>query len=514
MALECRLVTGRDTCGGIYPRQETFSNTSSGLAKSWRSLPQSSTMKVAMDKRFDNTDSILLVSCYELGHQPAGISMPMGFLRRAGYHAESLDVSVEGFDAEKVKRARFIGISVPMHTALRLGLPVAQEIRKLNPTCHICFYGLYAHLNAQYLLDTVADSVIGGEFEGTLVELINRLDSGIDIDITGVSTRKRASEPIMTRLNFTAIDRSALVPLKHYAKLDYNGEQRLAGYVEASRGCLHHCTHCPIPPVYEGRFFVVPQEVVLEDIRGLVASGARHVTFGDPDSLNGPGHSLRITRAMHEEFPELTFDFTAKIEHILKHRKLIPEFARLGCVFVVSAVESLSNVVLEHLEKGHSRDDVLEALRILRNAGVAMRPSFVPFTPWATIDDYIDILEFVESNRLIDHIDPVQYSIRLLIPPGSLLLSKPDTRRWLGRQVQELFTYEWAHPDARMDELHKRACGLVEQAAGRNEEPIETFYKIRELAYAARGADLSGRVVLKSDSMRLRPPRLTEAWFC
>ncbi len=458
--------------------------------------------------------SILFVSCYELGHQPAGIAMPMGLLRRAGYGAETMDVSVEGFDADKVKRAGFVGISVPMHTALRLGLRVAQEIRKLNPECHICFYGLYASLNSNYLLNTVADSVIGGEFEEALVQLIRAVHAGAPIDIKEVSTRSRASKPVLERLNFAAPDRRALVPLEHYAKLEYNGEQRLVGYVEASRGCLHHCTHCPIPSVYNGRFFVVPEEIVLEDIRGLVASGARHITFGDPDFLNGPGHSLRITSAMHEEFPQLTFDFTAKVEHILKHRALIPEFARTGCIFVVSAVESLSNTVLDRLEKGHTQDDVIEALRILRGAGIVMRPTFVSFTPWATTDDYIDILEFVESQDLIDHVDPVQYSVRLLVPPGSLLLSQPESDQWLGSLVQESFSYEWAHPDPRMDELHSRVSALVEQAAVRNEDAAETFYTILKLAHAARGDRRAGRLAPPVDPARLRPPRLTEAWFC
>jgi radical SAM superfamily enzyme YgiQ (UPF0313 family) len=458
--------------------------------------------------------SILLVSCYELGHQPAGIAMPMELLRSAGFQAEAMDVSVEGFDADKVKQARFVGVSVPMHTALRLGLRVAEEVRKLNPDCHICFYGLYASLNADYLLGAVADSVIGGEFEQALCRLVEAVKSQAPIDIEGVSTRTRPSKPVLARLNFSAPDRSALVPLEHYAKLDYQGEQRLVGYVEASRGCLHRCTHCPIPSVYNGRFFVVPKEVVLEDVRGLAASGARHITFGDPDFLNGPGHSLQIARAMHEQFPDLTFDFTAKVEHILKHHELIDEFARSGCIFVVTAVESLSNTVLERLDKGHTRDDVSEALRILRSACVAMRPSFVPFTPWATIDDFIDILEFVESQHLIDHVDPVQYSIRLLVPPGSLLLSQPDSHQWLGRLVQESFTYEWAHPDPRMDELHGRVSALVEQAAGNGEDAIETFSKIRELAYAARGDRPSVPLAITIDPSRLRPPRLTEAWFC
>lgn len=458
--------------------------------------------------------SILLISCYELGHQPTGIAMPLGFLRRAGYKAEAMDVSVEGFDTEKIKRARFVGISVPMHTALRLGVAIAKESRRLNPDCHVCFYGLYAQLNSDYLLRTVADSVISGEFEEVLTRLIEVIDSGAGVDIDGVTTRKRLSKPVLRRLDFAVPNRSSLVPLDNYAKLEIDGEERLAGYVEASRGCLHHCTHCPIPPVYEGRFFAVPRETVLEDIRNLVASGARHITFGDPDFLNGPGHSLRITEAMHNEFPDLTFDFTAKIEHLLKHRDLIREFANHGCVFVVSAVESLSSTLLRRLDKGHTRDDVSEALRILLDAGIAMRPTFVPFTPWTTLDDYRDILEFIESEGLIDHVDPVQYSIRLLVPPGSLLLSQADASEWLGPANEESFSYEWKHSDWRVDELQQQVSAVVERAVETDEDTAETFYRIRELAYAARGDDMPVLGAALFEPFRLRPPRLTEAWFC
>lgn len=454
--------------------------------------------------------SILLASCYELGHQPASLAVPLGFLRRAGYEAEAMDVSVEGFDEQKVKRARFIGISVPMHTALRLGLRVAETIRRINSDAHICFYGLYASLNADYLLDTVADSVIGGEFEQSLVMLIKELDEGSRGNVEQV---KRLL-PVLARLDFPLPERSALPALERYAKLERNGEQHLAGYVEASRGCLHHCTHCPIPPVYNGRFFVVPEQVVLEDIRQLVGAGARHVTFGDPDFLNGPTHSLRIARAMHEEFPELTFDFTAKVEHIIKYRSLIPELARAGCIFVVSAVESSSNAVLAHLEKGHTRRDVEYALEILRDAGIALRPSFVSFTPWTTIDDFIEVLDFVRAHNLIDHVDPVQYSIRLLVPPGSLLVSRPGTEAWLGPLAQESFTYNWSHGDSRMDELHKQVVQIVEQAARRNEDPGITFQRIWDAACRARGDEGIARHAPEFAPIRLRPPRLTEAWFC
>jgi radical SAM superfamily enzyme YgiQ (UPF0313 family) len=476
-------------------------------------MPVGATERETVASALRQPGSILLISCYELGHQPLGIASPLGFLERAGYAPEGLDISVERFDLEKVARARFVGISVPMHTALRLGVRCAEQVRQLNPTCYICLYGLYASLNADYLLDQIADSVIGGEFESALVTLVQDLEAGGAGDVEGVARRGRPAHPVLQRLPFALPSRAGLAPLKKYARLERNGSRGLVGYVEASRGCLHTCLHCPIPPVYGGRFFVVPEEIVLEDIRDLVRSGATHITFGDPDFLNGPGHSLAIVRAMHQEFPELTFDFTAKVEHILERQAIFPELGALGCVFMVSAVESLSDTVLANLEKGHTRADVFEALRIVRNAGIALRPTWVAFTPWTTIEDYMDVLEFVEAERLIDHVDPVQYTLRLLVPPGSALLGRPEIQPVLGPLDQASFMYRWTHPDHAMDDLQRAVSATVEKAAKDEEDPGVTFYRVRRLAEATTGLESAGGSAPMPPD-RARPPRLTEPWFC
>ncbi|HKV43013.1 MAG TPA: radical SAM protein, partial [Blastocatellia bacterium] len=325
---------------------------------------------------------------------------------------------------------------------------------------------------------------------------------------------KRGSRAISRPLDFPRPDRGGLPGLEAYARLVNEGQEHLAGYAEATRGCLHLCTHCPIPPVYGGRFFAVPAKVVIEDIRGQVSSGARHITFGDPDFLNGPGHSLRIVRALHDEFPFLTFDFTAKVEHLIKYRGAVSELGALGCIFVVSAIESLSDTVLAHLEKGHRREDIYAALSICRIAGIALRPSFVSFTPWTRIGDYLDMLEFVDSQQLIDHVDPIQFAIRLLVPPGSLLLLRPDTGGWIGPLIEESFTYSWAHPDPAMDRLHGDVTGVVEHAAASQEDPADTFNRIAELAYHAGEKPQAKQSRVALEPSRTRPPHLTEAWFC
>ena len=466
--------------------------------------------------------SILFISCYELGHQPLGIAWASAFMRRAGFTPQVLDLSVEPFDPEQVQAARVVGISVPMHTALRLGVRVAEQVRRLNPTCHICFFGLYASLNAEFLLRSLADSVIGGEYEEALVSLVESLEAHRPLDIEGVARAGRPQAPVLKRLSFPVPDRGGLSGLERYAQLEHDGTRSLAGSVEASRGCKHQCLHCPIPPVYGGRFFVIPKDVVLEDIRRLAAAGARHITFGDPDFLNGPGHSIAIIRAMHEAFPALTFDFTAKIEHILKHRELFPELAHCGCLFVISAVESLSDVVLRHLEKGHVRQEVFEALTIVRQAGIALRPAWVPFTPWTTledfrevldfVEDYLEILAFVERERLVYHRDPVQYAIRLLVPPGSGLLGRSAIQPFLRDLDQARLYYRWEHPDPRMDALHERVSERVEEAARQEEDAVVTFARIKALAMQAHG--VAARHVTVPQAEGARPPRLTEAWFC
>jgi len=451
--------------------------------------------------------AILLVSCYELGHQPLGLAWPQAFLARAGFAPSTLDLAVEPLDAATVRRARLVAIAVPMHTALRLGVRAAERIRQINATCRIVCHGLYAELNAAHLLGGCADIVLGVESEAALVALAQRLDAG------------EAAAPLrpgrkLERLPFPVPRRDGLPPLTRYASLLRDGRRIPAGYVEASRGCLHTCLHCPIPPAYGGRFFAVPRDVVLEDVRRLVADGAGHITFGDPDFLNGPGHASKLVRGLHAEFPALTYDFTAKIEHIVRHRELVPDFAATGCVFVVSAVESLSPVVLANLEKGHTRADVQVALEVLRRAGIALRPAFVPFTPWATIGDYLELLEWVDAEGLVDQIDPVQFAIRLLIPPGSLLLSRPGIQPFLDGLDAARFTYRWAHPDPRMDSLQRDVSALAEQAARRDEDPAVTFGRIRMLAYARAGRGEAISRFRTPPPERPIPARLTEPWFC
>lgn len=461
-----------------------------------------------------NPNAIHLVSLYELGHTPYGLSSPAGFLRQAGYAPTLHDLSTCRLSDDHIREALFIGISVPMHTALRLGLELGHRIKAVNPKAHLCYYGLYAGLNQQMLLEHVAHSTIGGEFEPALLAHIQHLD-GKGPPAEDISLPGQLKPPRISRTAFTLPERADLPDLAQYANLVHKGQTVTAGYTQSSRGCKHQCMHCPLPAAYNGKFFVVSQHTVLMDIQKQVEEGARHITFGDPDFLNGPGHALKVIQGLHQAFPDITYDITTKVEHIIKHPHLLPVLRDSGCLFIISAVESLSDKVLTILNKGHSSQQVKTAILLTKTHGIALRPTFLPFTPWSTMQDYRALLEFVLREGLANHVDPIQLTIRLLVPPGSLLENAPDFAAHKGNLDEKALSYNWSHPDPNMDTLQQKALRLVETglAEGLSAEQILQSLLMATLDLMNSGINTHDED-LPISSHHPPAPRMSESWFC
>src|SRR5215213_11171965 len=232
----------------------------------------------------------LLISTYELGRQPFGLASPAAWLRSAGIEVTCQDLSQIKLEETAVREAHLIAVYLPMHTATRIAVGLLSKVKRLNPTAHLCAYGLYAPLNEALLRKIRVDTILGGEFEGGLLSLALSLRDGMRSDSSLPQEQPLIS---LARQKFLVPDRSGLPTLERYANLVLpNGAKRIVGYTEASRGCKHLCRHCPIVPVYQGQFRIVQPAVVLEDIRRQVTSGAQHITFGDPDFFNGIRHAI------------------------------------------------------------------------------------------------------------------------------------------------------------------------------------------------------------------------------
>jgi radical SAM superfamily enzyme YgiQ (UPF0313 family) len=498
--------------------------------------------------------SVVLVSTYELGRQPFGVASPAAWLRDEGASVSVLDLSRQSFQEEHFRDADLVAFYVPMHTATRLASKLVPRVKAVNPTAHLCFFGLYAPVNESYLHKLGAKTILGGEFEEGLVSLVRRLarekqngdqrstvPSAHGDQVKSISQKEQLvqisqQEPLISlaRLKFKVPDRRGLPGLETYARLVVDGATRIVGYTEATRGCKHTCRHCPIVPVYEGNFRVVQQDVVLQDIRCQIAAGAQHITFGDPDFFNGPTHAAKIVTALHQEFPGLTYDVTIKVEHLIKHSDHLPILRDTGCLFVTSAVEGIDPKILDAFDKRHTRDEFIQVVRTFRELNLTLNPTFVTFTPWTTLVNYLDLLKIIADLDLVDSVAPIQYAIRLLIPAGSKLLDLEEVRNLVGNFDEEALSYPWTHQDHMVDKLYEDVLAAVQTAQAANATRREIFSKVWHLATSALEGSTMSKLHLVDDGMRTTTakdgddafggsialasrkaaPHLTENWYC
>ena len=422
--------------------------------------------------------NVLLIATYESGFQSLGAAVAAAHLKRAEIPVEIHDMSVQAAPTlDKLKTVDWIGFHVPMYHSLPQAFNVARSVKSAGLPAKIFFYGLYATLFREEIMKNYGDVVFNTDWEDHLVDVLKAGKSNgqlapPDSNLVALGFKKQS--------RFLAPAREFLPGLDHYAKLKDNGVELLASSLEASRGCIHPCTHCPLPPVYGGKITLIPKEVVLEDIDNLVRMGARHLCFVDPDFLNAPRHSLSIVEEMNARYPFLTYDFVAKITHFRRHAQWVEKLAPLGLKYALTAMEFNEDTTLEKLRKKHSPQDLEWAIDFLRSLGVHVKPTFVFVNPWVSVEEMMELLDFIERNDLIDCVDPVQYKIRLLLFRNSLLLDDAYIDPKTFGATNEFYT-EWQHENPQIESVYKDLVRVVDHHMNAGSSFQEAFSAVREV---------------------------------
>ena len=411
---------------------------------------------------------VLVVSTFEGGYQPITVATALTPLLDSGIDVTALDTYVDGVREELFTEPELVAIAVPLFDALQSGIAVARRVRELNPKAHVTFFGQHATISHSRLAGSYGDSAINGEWEVPLLALARHLtvepqSSLPGVVWPGVTEPPAAGKPFMPRDHFRVPTRHMLPPLYKYPQPQIDklcGEPKIVGSTEVARGCHHRCLYCSVFAAYVGKVLLIPEDVVVQDVRQLVAGGMTHLTFIDADFFNAKRHGMKILRRLHAEFPQLTYDITTRVDHILENPDAIKEMDGLGVVFITSALEFPSEAVLNALDKQTSIEQIEAALAFVRTqTGIKLNPTFIMFNPWIRLEDLATFTSFVERNDLEHIIDPIQYETRLSLYKGSPLLALPSVQAL--DLVEEEFRYEWKHPDPRVDTLYRESLTPV-----------------------------------------------------
>jgi radical SAM superfamily enzyme YgiQ (UPF0313 family) len=410
-----------------------------------------------MSRKSTSEPTALLLSFYEGGFQPLTIAAAAPYLREAGFKVVLVDQFIEGLTDDQLEEADYICCSLPLYQSLEAGRTFFPKLRETG--LPIILFGQHATLASDVLLENgIGDWVIRGDGEVPLANLLLRLEqngtssSGYP---EGVCRSGERCRPYVHRgPTFHAPDRSSLPPLSRYRyglAERFLGGPQIVGNVEASRGCHHACLYCSVFGAYEKKVALIPKEIVLQDIRNCVEQGASHICFTDAEFLNSPVHGLKVVKELHQEFPDLTWDYTARADHLLDCADAVREMVPLGARFVTSAFEFPSERVLNLIDKELGIDDCLRAVELCEQIGLGLNPTFLTFNPWSSLEQIYGLSDFLDKTGLARHVDPLQLETRLYLPKGSPLVGSPAMQGI--SLVEHEFHYEWTHPDSRVDQI-------------------------------------------------------------
>ena len=173
-------------------------------------------------------------------------------------------------------------------------------------------------------------------------------------------------------------------------------------------------------------------------------------------------------------------------------------------------MESVDDEILARLDKGHTRQDFLYVAQKFRELGMTLHPTFVPFTPWTTMDRYLDLLRVLAAEQLVENVAPIQLGIRLLIPEGSRLLELQDLRSTVRAFDAESLVYPWQNTDPRVDALSETVQSIAAAADRKKDSRATAFASIWNSAHTAAG--LAPPDLQPSESRNV--PFLSEPWYC
>ena len=426
---------------------------------------------------------ILLLSFYDLGKQPKIISELYKKLDNGSNQIDIVDYSIEEKNLT-LDNYDVLGIYASMHTASVLA---EQYLRDRKLPNKLFVFGLYANVFSEMFSN---------------FQSIHSFDSDELASLLEVQLNPNYS------FKHSVPDRTILPSITDYSHIVDGSNNLIAGSVETTYGCKHECTHCPVPIEFKGMFKTFGTEKIITDVTNQVEEGAKHISFNDPDFFNGPKHALKILQLLNEKHPSITYDSTIKVEHILKYPDYFQELKNLNMLFVISAFETTNDHVLNILQKNHSFNDLNKAVELSLENKIDIRPTWMPFSPWTEQNDLISIIKLIENYKLRETVDPIQLTIKLLVPKNSLILKRPEMKEYLLDYDPSSFSYAWKYKFPNIDNIQNELFTYVLQHESENE--YAQYLGLVDILESH-----TNETLLNSEKYSQRiVPKLSETWFC
>lgn len=366
--------------------------------------------------------SAVFVSPNNLGSYRSGqivdenlaLGMLSASIIRAGGRAKMIDARMFNLNSKTVAseiiraKPKVLGITIISAESIKWVRELTATVKEKSQI-HICLGGYFPSLQPQKALEIVpaADSVVIGEGEITVVELVDKISNGRSLDGVAGTVSRANNGKIIFNPRRRLISNLDELPFPNR----YANEKTTENLIEASRGCFGRCTFCAIKPHFSAEASLAwrgksPERIISElKILLKLNPNNKRVRFVDPNFLgsSSPFHkkrAIRIAQLIKNSLPQVELYAETRVIDILNNEALIV-LKEAGLKELYIGVESGSQKVLNCMRKGVSPSQIEKALKILEDLGINYQYGFMMITPWTEQED-IDInLEFLKRLGFI-----------------------------------------------------------------------------------------------------------------
>ncbi len=418
-----------------------------------------------------------------------GLGCLASYLRGEGIDTQIVDGHFDRLDARDIARRvselrpTVVGFTIFFSNQAE-ALATARLVRGLPSVRHICLGGHHASFRPGSLLaDPAVDAVVRGEGELTLTELVRRVRRKQEWrDTPGLAFRDDAGGVRHTGARALIPDLDAL-PFPDRSVYRRRLREEGVADVASSRGCYACCSFCSVSAFYRlgqgtGWRARSPRHIV-DEMERLAEEGARHIHFVD-DNFMGRGETGRErARAFGRELLrrklELTFDLDCRPTDV--HEETFAFLQTAGLRAVGTGIESMIPRQLKLYRKGTTVEQNLRAIATLERLGLDYRLYYIPLDPYATVEELIESLDWMERIGL-SHFIEGQIPAWLVVLEGTTLIERLRREGVLWtRPDGSTEDFAWGQPyvvrDSRLGPLLPRLYELHHHYVGLREGPLE-----------------------------------------
>jgi anaerobic magnesium-protoporphyrin IX monomethyl ester cyclase len=394
-----------------------------------------------------------------------GLGYLASALVRSGHEVEILDAAYYGWSGDHILtqvlslRPLLVGFSIFFNNSAE-SLRVVRELRGCGYRGHVTLGGHHATFNCREILaeNEAVDSIISGEGEQALAELVRRLESGQEWrDLGNVASRHASGAVVVNACRPLTNDLDELgEPLRETYAAAITADR--SATVITSRGCFGSCSFCSISAFHKlarGRPWRGRSAVsVAAEIGRLVSDyGVRHINFADDDFF-GPGQmgrerALALAGALQEKQLGLTFLVSCRPDNL--DEAVLRALKATGLVCVDVGAESWVPRQLSLFNKKITADQNHRAVDVLRRAGLEFRLYLIPFDPYVTLDELAENVAVAQQIGIRHFLDMFTFS-RILVFRGTAIEEQLRRDGLLGgasgrRGYEGDLAYAFAHPE-------------------------------------------------------------------